>query len=104
MKSGLQTWQKGDDTVYLEKNHGQGDTGYFVDVQGSMEIKKVLENKFNGLFEGASCQWNDGSNLAGLPGTGKVLTIRTQSMEIQGAKLLELVGLELEKLGYAKVE
>lgn len=94
-----QTWRKGDETVYLEKNHGQGDTGYFVDVQGPLDIKQILEKKFNRLFEGASCQWNSGSNL---PGQGMVLTIRTQSQEIQGAKLLELVGLELQKLGYVK--
>jgi hypothetical protein len=103
MSPEYQTWQKGEAVTYLQKNHGGG--GYFVDVQGSQEVKNILKAKFDDLGEAVYCQWNSGSDLAGLLGEGKILTIRTRNSEtVGGATLLELVGQELKKLGFERTE
>lgn len=93
-----QTWQKAGDTVYLTKNHGSGDSGYYVDVQGSQEMMGALKKKLDG-FNKVICQWNP----VGLPEKGKVLTVREVSQDFKGNAILELVRAELRKLGYTQI-
>ena len=90
-----QTWKKAEDIVCLEKNHGSGDTGYYVDVQGSQEVMETLEKKLDGINV-VKCQWNPVGT-----GTGRVLTVREVSQDFQGAAILQLIGRELGILGYS---
>ena len=89
-----QTWQKGADIVHLEKNHGSGDSGYYVDVQGSQAVKSALRNRLDG-FSKVKCQD---------AGAEKSLTVREVSSDFQGAAILELIGAELSGLGYEQIK
>jgi hypothetical protein len=92
-----QTWKKTEDIVCLEKNHGSGDTGYYVDVRGSQEVMDTLKRKLDGLGM-VKCQWNPAGS-----GAGKILTVREVRQDFQGAAILQLIGKELGILGYSKM-
>jgi hypothetical protein len=94
-----QTWRNTkDEEVRLEKNHGSGDCGYYVDVRGSREVLDTLKKRLDEHNQ-AKCQWN--SEV--LPKQGRLLTVREVSQNFQGNAILGLIGTELTNLGYSKM-
>jgi hypothetical protein len=92
-----QTWQNDGDVVSLEKNHGSGESGYYVDVQGSKKLIGTLKKSLEG-DDRVNCH----ENSAGLTGAGYTLTVREVNQNFQGNAILKLIGDELRKLGYSK--
>lgn len=93
----FQRWQRANEMLELEKNHRGG--GYFVDVQGVKETKEALKTNVE-MTGGVSCQWNSGSDLSMC--NGPVLTIRTNTLNIGGDQLLDIVSQQLRLLGFVK--
>lgn len=94
----FQRWQRANEMLELEKNHGGG---YFVDVQGASETKEALKTNVE-MTDGVSCQLNTVSNLS--TDNGSVLTIRTKTLNIGGDQLLDIVSQQLNLLGFVKIE
>ena len=94
-----QTWRNNrDEEVRIEKNHGNGDSGYYVDVRGSQEVLDTLMKRLDEHSQ-VKCQWNSDT----LPKQGRLMTVREVSQNFQGNAILRLIGTELAKLGYSKM-
>jgi len=94
--SEYQTWENGANTVLLERNCT--DKGrYYVNAQGTPEILRTLEAKFQAHNEQAYCEWSSGDK--------KLLTVFQYvlgSSEFGGEQILALLGEKLANLGYSK--
>ena len=91
-------WQRDNEKIEIEKNHSK--IGYFIDVQGLDDTKKVIKSRVMQI-DGIACQWNTASNLCTT--TGEVLTIRSIYVTFGGEMLLNMVEQQLLDLGFTQI-